>query len=119
MKKITLISLSGPVLLIILRVVEIIKAVNIYGSGDNYYCNFSTDEKCSLFYYIFKSDYAIISYIVIILSFIFLFAITSYIFFLLKIFRTRRFRLFWILILFTVLIFAVFPFIVNYIHIIG
>ncbi len=116
MKKITLISLIGPVLFIILRIVEVVERVKVLGLGNNYYCDLSTDAKCSLLHYIFKSDYAVLSYISIVSSFIFLFIITSYIFFLIKLYKENKIKLFWVLILFTILFLVSFPFIINYIQ---
>lgn len=115
MKKITLISLIGPVLFVILRIVEVVKKISILGLDNNYYCSLSTDAKCSLLHYIFKSDYAVLSYISIVSSFILLFVVSSFIFFLIKLYKENKSKLFWALVLLTTLFLISCPFIINYI----
>jgi hypothetical protein len=113
MKKVTHISLIGPALLIILRVIEILKKVSALGFGNNYYCNLSTDAKCSLSYYIFKSDDALISYIAIVGSFLILFIATSYILYLNKLYKNNEKKLFWTLVALTAVVIVVSPFIIT------
>lgn len=109
----------GPLLLILLRVIDVIKKVSTLGFGNNYYCNLSTDAKCSLSYYVFKSDDAVVSYVGIIVSFIFLLVVTSYVFFLIKIYKENRLRLFWTLVSLTAVVLIACPFVINYIQLIS
>lgn len=118
MKKIILISLVGPLLLIILRSISVLKKFNRLGFGDHYYCDLSTDMKCSFSDYIFKSDETLVFYIEIVLSFIFLLVITSYVFFLIRLYKAGRLRMFWSWIVFTVLILAASPFVIYFIQLI-
>jgi hypothetical protein len=94
MKKITLIALIGPVLLIVLRIIDVLKKVSTYGLDNNYSCGITIERECSLSYYIFRSDDAVIFYLGFFLSFVLLFVITGYIFFLIKLYRDNNHKFF-------------------------
>lgn len=116
LKKLTLVSLIGPSYFLILRIRDIVKALNILGPNGNYSCAISVERYCSLSKYIFKSDDAMITYINIVISFFFLLLLTSYIFFLINLYKKGAGKLFWILIIITSLIVIASPFIINFIE---
>ena len=64
MKKIACISLIGPALVVILRLITIIEQVNILWISGDYECAISISRSCSLFDYLFKGDEAIVMYII-------------------------------------------------------
>ena len=118
-RKSALIALIGPLYFLFSRIAEIIRVVNILGVSGNYSCAISIERKCSLSEYIFKSDESVITYIGIVLSFISLLLITSYIFFLVNLYRKGAGKLFWILIIITILVIIASPFVINYIELIS
>lgn len=117
MKKIILISLLGPIFAIIFRIIELIKKLSLHGLNGTYDCAISIYEPCSFLAYAFKGDEAVISYAFIIMSFILLCIITSYILFLIKLYKTA-YKLFWVFIILTTIIIIAFPFVSDYIQLI-
>ena len=118
-KKSTLIALIVPLYFLILRIKDIVKAINILGANNNYSCAISVERKCSLLEYIFKSDESVITYIGMVLSFVSIFLVTIYIFFLINLYRKGSKKLFLILIILTSLVIIASPFIINYIKLIS
>ncbi len=119
MKKITLISLIAPIIIIFLRTIDVLKKINLVGIEGKYQCSISVDNSCSLSEYMFKGDDATLSYIAMVITFISLFVVTSYIFLLKKLYTSNRRKLFWLLIAIGVAILIASYFIFNYIQIIS
>ena len=118
MKKIAYISLIGPILVIILRLVNIVKQVSLLGFNGDYQCAMSIMQNCSLFDYVFKGDEAIIMYMMIIFSFLILFSIINYISFLIRLYKNNNHKLLYTLIAITLSLVVASPFIVYYIQLI-
>lgn len=115
MKKVTLISLIAPIVIVILRVIDITKKINLLGLNGRYQCAFSVDKPCSLFDYIFKGDDAIFTYIALATYFLLLFIAVSYIFLLIKLYKDNRRKLFWVVIAVSSMVLIATCFIFNHI----
>jgi hypothetical protein len=116
MKKIILISLLGPLWLIVERGFEVIKYFNVMGLNGVYECQITMHKPCSFFEYVFTSDMSVATQIAIILSFTTLFVLVSYIFYLVKLYKNNNHKLFWILIGITVSLIILGYFAINYIQ---
>lgn len=119
MKKITLISLIAPIVVIILRIVDIIKKVNLRGINGTYECAISIHKPCSLFDYVFKGDDAILGYIALVITFLPSFIAVSYIFLLIKLYKDNRRKLFWVLIVVGIILLSACYFAFNYLQLIS
>lgn len=116
MKKIAYISLIGPALVIILRLITIVEQISILGISGDYECAISVTQNCSLFDYLFKGDEAILMYMMMLFSFLFLFLIINYTLLLVRLYKNNNHKLFYTLIALTLIIVVTSSFIVSYIQ---
>ncbi len=98
MKRATFISLAGSILINIKNIWNIVEEVSARGFGGVYQCAITVDKPCSFLSYVFNSDFSMMVYVGIVLSFTVLFIVSTYIFFLIKIYKSNNKKLFWILI---------------------